>query len=171
MRITLWMAISLNGMIARNNNEEDFISHDSWLEWLKWITKSGCIVWGRKTYEIVKNWPKQYFDDISEVRKIIITSDIDYKVDKGFTIAHSPQEAVEILINEGFQSLLITGGSELNSSFAESGLIDEIVLNVEPVVVGRGIPVFSNQLFNLNLEFIKIRKLNDNLIQLQYKVL
>jgi len=170
MKVILWMGMSLNGMIARDNNEEDFISHNTWLEWLKAVNKSGCLVWGRKTHQIVKTWPKEYFDDIKKFRKIIVTTNTEYQVNKEFSLAKSPQQAIEILSREGFETLVITGGSELNTSFAREGLIDEVILNVEPVIIGKGIPLFNFQDFDLKLKLITMVKVTDNLIQLHYTV-
>ncbi len=170
MKVILWMGMSLNSMIARDNSEEDFISHDTWLEWLKWIKQSGCLVWGRKTHQIVKTWPKEYFNDIKNVKKIIVSSDLKYDAGDGFSAASSPQQAIEMLSDEGFSSLVLTGGSKLNSSFAQQGLIDEVILNVEPVIIGKGIPLFSSQIFDLKLSFTGMTKLTDDLIQLKYKV-
>lgn len=170
MKVILWMAISLNGMIARANNEEDFISHDSWLEWLKWIRKSGCLVWGRKTHQIVKTWGKQYLDDIKGIKIIIVSTNPDYDVGDGITLAQSPEESLKILEKEGYDEVIVTGGSGINSSFAKAGLLDEVVFNVEPVVVGKGIAVFNPQEFDLKLELRNIVKLSDNLVQFHYIV-
>lgn len=170
MKVTLWMATSLNGFIARENNEEDFISKDSWNEWLTWIKSTGCMIWGRKTHEVVKTWEKEYFDDIKGVKAIIVSSNKNYEVSSDFELVSSPQEALAELEKGGFKEAILTGGSGLNSSFAKLGLINEVVLNIEPVVVGKGIPLFSTESFDLNLELIETKKVTDNLIQLRYKV-
>jgi dihydrofolate reductase len=171
MKVTLWMATSLNGIIARKNNEEDFISHDSWLAWLEAIRKSGCLVWGRKTYEIVKTWPKEYFDDIKGIYTITLSSNKDYKLEPGFDLANSPEEAVSRLEKKGFTEMVVTGGSKLNSSFAKAGLIDKVVLNIEPNVIGEGIPLFNPEFFDLKLEFIQMEKSKGETIQLHYKAI
>jgi len=165
------MATSLNGIIARKNNEEDFISHDSWLAWLEAIRKSGCLVWGRKTYEIVKTWPKEYFEDIKGVYTITISSDKDYKLESGFNLANSPEDAIEKLRKKGFTEMIVTGGSRINASFAKLGLIDEVVLNIEPDIIGEGIPIFNPEVFDLKLELIQMEKSKGNTIQLHYKVI
>ena len=162
--------MSLNGIIARENNEEDFISHDSWLEWLKWVRKSGCVIWGRKTHEVVKGWDKQYLEDLKGVKAVVVSSDENYKVGEGFELANSPEEALEKLAKDGFESAVVTGGATLNSSFAKAGLIDEVVLNVEPVVIGKGIPLFSPDVFDLKLKLLESKKLNEDVVQLRYEV-
>lgn len=171
MNVILWMTASLNGMIAGEHNEEDFISNDSWREWLKWLKKSGCLVFGRKTYEVVQTWDKQYIDDIKGIRIVVISENPNYPVRDGFTVATSPQEALEILKKEGFQTVIVTGGSKVNSSFAKLGLLDKVIINIEPVLVGKGIPLFNPEEFDVQLQLEKIVRVSATLIQLQYKVL
>ncbi len=171
MKVVMWMAMSLNGMIAGIDNNEDFISHDSWLEWLKWVKKSGCLVWGRKTYEIVKTWDKRYFEDIKGVRAVIVSKNKDFQVKSGFVLVSSPKEAFEYLSREGFETVVVTGGSENNSSFAKAGLIDEVVLNIEPVLVGQGIPLLKPSDIEQRLKLQDVIKITPQLIQLHYEVL
>jgi len=171
MKLILWMATSLNGMIARPNNEEDFLSEDTWLEWLRWIREVGCVIFGRKTYEVVKGYGEESLRDLKGIKIMVVSSQKDYKVSEGFELVSSPQEALEALERAGFQVAVLTGGSVLDSAFAKAGLIDEIVLNVEPVVVGEGIPLFSSSLFDLKLKLLETKKVNSNLIQIHYQVL
>jgi len=50
-------------------------------------------------------------------------------------------------------------------------LIDEIYIDVEPRVFGRGIPLFNGNDFDANLKLLETKKLSDNEIQLHYQVL
>jgi len=162
--------MSLNGIIARENNKEDFISHDSWQEWLKWVRESGCVIWGRKTHEVVRGWDKQYLEDLKGVKVVVVSTKKDYEVGEKFELAGSPEEALEKLTKDGFESVVVTGGATLNSSFAKAGLIDEVVLNVEPVAIGKGIPLFSPDVFDLKLKLLESKKLNEDVVQLRYEV-
>lgn len=47
VKVILYMATSVNGVIARENNEEDFLSEDNWDTLFQLANKSGCIIWGR----------------------------------------------------------------------------------------------------------------------------
>lgn len=171
MNVTLWMAMSLNGIIARKNNEEDFISHDSWLNWLDALNKSGCVIWGRKTYEIVKSWPKEYFDDIRNIFSITVSANKEFKIDNQFVLADSPEEALHILRKKGFKESVVTGGSKLNSSFAKRNLIDKVILSIEPVVIGEGIPLFNPDVFDLKLKLLKVEKGKGKTLLVHYDVL
>src|SRR3989344_2864048 len=116
VKIILTMAISANGIIASKTGSEDFLSHTNWLQFVKLAKRVGCFMWGRKTYEAVIKWEGDYLKDLESVKKIIISgSNID--LNEGFELAHSPEEAIGLLENEGFTEAIITGGATINSEF------------------------------------------------------
>lgn len=164
------MAMSLNGIIATSNNKEDFLSHENWNEFIKAVNRSGCLIWGRKTYEMMQTWDKSYLNSLKDITKIIVSSDSKLNLIEGFTQAHSPEEAINILKKKGFKEVILTGGSKNNSSFAKLRLINEIILNVEGVIIGKGIPLFDPSEFELKLKLIDIKKIVPNILQLYYEV-
>ena len=169
MKVILTMAISANGIIATKNGSEDFLSHANWVQFVKLAKRVGCFIWGRKTYEAVIKWEGDYLKDLEGVKKIIISgSNIDLKA--GFELAHSPEEALGVLENEGFKEAIITGGATINSEFAKRGLIDEVIFDVNPSILGNGIPVFQPEDFELKLEFIDAEKISDGIVELRYMV-
>lgn len=170
MKVTLFMAISLNSIIARENNEEDFLSHDNWLTFVELANKAGCMIWGRRTHEVVRTWEGQYWNEIKHIKKVIVSSGSDLKLEEGCTAANSPQEALQKLSKDGFDNVILSGGSRLNSSFAKAGLIDEVIINIEPVIIGKGITLFYPDEFNLNLELLNTKTLENRIAQLHYRV-
>ena len=164
------MAMSLNGIIARPNNEEDFLSHQNWLTLVELCGKTGCIIWGRKTYEIVKGWEKEYFDSLKDVTKVIVTTDTKYEVRDEFVKVSSPEDALTYLAKHGFKEAILSGGSTLNSSFAKGQLIDEVIVNVEPVIIGQGIPLFNSDEFELSLLMKGHKSLPEGITQLSFEV-
>lgn len=169
MKIILTMAISANGIIASKTGSEDFLSHTNWIQFVKLAKRAGCFMWGRKTYEAVSKWEGDYLKDLESVKRIIISrSNIDLK--EGFELAHSPEEALKILENEGFKEAIITGGATTNSEFAKRNLIDEVIFDVNPSVLGNGIPIFQPENFELKLDFIDAEKISDGIVELRYKV-
>lgn len=53
----------------------------------------------------------------------------------------------------------------------KEGLVDEIYLDIEPIVLGKGIQLFEDADFESKLELLETRKFSNNEIQLHYKVL
>ncbi len=164
------MAISANGIIATQTGSEDFLSHDNWIQFVKLANKIGCFIWGRKTYDAVIKWEGDYLNDLKDVKKIIV-SHSPVELQEGFTLADSPEQALDILNKSGFKEAIITGGSTLNSEFAKRGLIDEVVLDVNAVILGTGIPVFAPEDFELKLELTESTKVSGSVFELKYKVI
>jgi dihydrofolate reductase len=169
MKIILTMAISANGIIASKTGSEDFLSHSNWVQFVKLAKKIGCFIWGRKTYEAVIKWEGDYLKDLEEVKKVIISqSQIELK--DGFLLANSPENALSILESDGFSEAIVTGGATINTEFAKRNLIDEIILDVNPSILGEGIPVFNPADFLLPLELVEVQKINDDIVEIRYKV-
>jgi riboflavin biosynthesis pyrimidine reductase len=169
MKITLAMAISANGIIATKTGSEDFLSHDNWIQFVGLAKKVGCFMWGRKTYEAVVKWEGDYLSELDGVKKIIISGS-GLILGKGFERARSPEEALRKLQDDGFEEAIVTGGSITNSYFAKAGLIDEIILDVNPAIIGEGIPVFASGDFKLKMDLRSFEKVGENIIELRYKV-
>jgi dihydrofolate reductase len=171
MKVLLYMAMSANGLIAGEDNNEDFISHYNWLALCQLAGEYKNLVWGRKTYELVSGWGKSYFtEDIQKADKVIITSDKDLEVAPGYRVVGSPQEAIDSLQTAGCTTIVLTGGSLINSSFATLGLIDEVHINLEAVMIGWGIPLFSADNFRLNMKLLSIERFEQNGVTLHYQV-
>jgi len=172
MKATLFMAISLNGIIARENNEEDFLSNRNWQTLVELTGKTGCVIWRRKTHDIVRTWEKKYWDELKDVKKVIVSSEENLDLEEDCVQAKSPKDALDKLSEDGFRNTIISGGSTLNNSFLKEGLIDKIILNIESVLIGAGIPVFKLEGFkDVKLELVEMKKLEENIVQLCYKVL
>ncbi|PWU24308.1 hypothetical protein C5B42_00145 [Candidatus Cerribacteria bacterium 'Amazon FNV 2010 28 9'] len=170
MKITLFIVISLNGYIARENGNEDFLSEDNWALFVQEAKKVGAIIWGRTTYERVRTWDLHYLQDLQDVVKIIVSSDKEYTVEQGFSLVTSPSEAVQKLSHMGFDHAIITGGSTLNAGFAKEKLIDEIIVNVEPYILGEGIHLFKQDDFEFKLNLLSVKQMDSGILQLRYRV-
>ena len=157
-------------MIAREDNSEDFISDENWDGFIATARKHGNVVYGRKTYEIVQTWEKKYLESLKGVKKIIVSREGKMKLGGDCIHAISPGDALQKLESEGFETALVAGGSTLNAAFAKRELLDEIILNMNSVVIGKGIPVFASDTFDLQLELLDTKKITDNILQLRYKV-
>ena len=170
MKVILYMSMSVNGFIARENREEDFLSEDNYQTFVDLANKTGCAIWGRRTHETMRTYGKEAFEKIKNVKKIVISQNPDFQIEDGIELIESPKKALEKLEQQGFEEVILTGGSSLNSSFAKENLINEVIFNIQAVIVGKGIPVLSPDDFDLNLKLKEINKISENIIQLHYIV-
>lgn len=170
MKVILYMAQTINGIVARNNYNEDFLSDENWEVFLGLVKETGCFVVGRKTYEEAKKSKDYNFDKI-KATKIIISNNPAINLDAGYTLANSPEDAFKKASKLGFKKILLTGGGKINSAFIKSGLIDEIIINIEPFVLGKGVRIFSEDDFENELKLLEVKKLKSGIIQLHYKII
>ena len=52
MKFILCMAQTVNGMVARDNYDEDFLSYVNWEVFVKLAEEIGCFIIGKKTYDV-----------------------------------------------------------------------------------------------------------------------
>lgn len=169
MKVTLWMATSVNDMIASKSGSEDFLSHQNWIHFIEFVTKVGCLIWGRKTYEAVSSWPENYLNDLKDVKKIIISRS-NIKLNKGFELASSPEEALQIFDQSGFSEVVVSGGATVNAEFASRNLIDEVRINLNPAFLGEGISLFAEEHFSFPLELVDFKRKEQGIVGLHYRV-
>lgn len=170
MQVILQMAISVNGMIATLDGKEDFLSDKNWQAFVKNATKIGAIIWGHNTYKQVITWSKSYLDSLENVTKVVISKDPNLKLDPRFLLANSPENALDILGENGFNEVIVTGGATINSQFAKKGLIKKVVVSVDSVMLGKGIPLFQPEDFLLKMELTQVDRDFENLLVLHYNV-
>ncbi|HIH21916.1 MAG: dihydrofolate reductase [Candidatus Diapherotrites archaeon] len=169
MKAILYMAPTLNGFIAKLGDDTGFVSKNSWKSYRQMIKKAKCMIVGSRTYKIMIE-----AEDLKGLEKTVVVavSKKPFKaLPKNHFVAKSPKQALQILKRQGFKSALVAGGGALNASFLKEGLIDEIFLDVEPLVLGNGIRLFAEGNFEAKLKLAGVKKLSRNEVQLHYKVL
>src|SRR3989344_1258740 len=167
MHVTLYMAQTVNGYIARENGETPW-SDEEWLSFFKFVKDAKNIIIGKNTYKIMKA-----DDEFSKIGDpfIVVVSKENLVHGSNLAVAKSPKEALRILIKKNFAKALVAGGGVLNSSFMKENLIDEIILDIEPLLFGKGIRLFSDASFETRLSLIGAHKLSEDALQLRYRVL
>jgi riboflavin biosynthesis pyrimidine reductase len=82
----------------------------------------------------------------------------------------SPKEVVAKAKSLGLENLLLIGGENTNAHFLKDGVIDEIVLSVHPLVIGKGLRLFGDDKYDTSLKLMDVRKISDELVQIRYEV-
>lgn len=66
--------------------------------------------------------------------------------------------------------IIVMGGGELGSTLIEGGVIDEIGLNIHPVLLGGGTPAFRALAGRVELELIEARAIAEGCVLVRYRV-
>lgn len=160
------MAITANGYIAKIDDDTGFVTDKEWESYNFMVRKAGCVIMGYKTYKL---HTKSELEELGNIKVVIVSEKKFPTLDSNHIIVHSPKEALTSL--REFKEVIIAGGSILNSSFMKENLIDEIYLDVEPILIGKGIKLFSESDFEVKLELISVKNISKNELQLHYSVI
>ncbi len=170
MKVILYMATTINGFIAKENNDTSFVSEIEWDSFLRMIKSVGNMIIGSRTYEIMRDGEE--FKNLENIRVLVVSDNTNLQtIANNHLVVKSPKDALAILENEKFDKALVAGGGTLNTSFMVDNLIDEIYLDIEPTAFGKGIRLFRENDFETKLKLLEIKKLSDDEIQLHYEVL
>jgi len=168
MTVQLYMATSIDGFVAKSNDDTNWVSNTDWDNFRSFIKEAGVIVMGRKTYEVSgDDFPYE------NALNVVMTSNktlLSKQQERVLFTDKKPAEVVKLAKEKGFSKLLIIGGGKLNASFLKAGLIDEIILSVHPLVLGQGIKLFDGKETDVKLKPFSIKQLDEGLIQVRYKV-
>jgi dihydrofolate reductase len=66
--------------------------------------------------------------------------------------------------------IIVMGGGELGSALIEAGLVDEIGLAIQPVLLGGGTPLFRPFSRRIDLELIETRAMKRECVLVRYRV-
>lgn len=170
MKVILYMGISANGYVAKENDDTtSWISEVEWTAFRNFSNKVGNLIIGRKTFDVAI--AENQFPFTESFTVVVTSKDIKNNWPNSAAFVKSPKEALELLQKMGHKQAMVGGGGEINTSFIKQSLVDEIYLDIEPHILGRGIKLFAEADFETKLELIGTKKLSANEIQLHYKVL
>jgi dihydrofolate reductase len=79
-------------------------------------------------------------------------------------------EEIERLRAESQEGAIAIGGATLAAQVAALGLIDEYEVRVHPVLVGGGLPFFSQNERRVDLELLETRTFSSGVVALRYRV-
>lgn len=179
MRTILYMAQSLNGYIAKENNDTSWIGSSDLRRFQELTTKAGNVVLGSLTYEVMKaegQFPLPNRTCVVMTHNVLAHS--AEQSDQVIFTDGTPGEVVAMLSKKGFEEIMVIGGGKLNKSFLEQDLIDEIYITMEPIIFGQGIHLIDPTDFigglpelEVRLELLETYEVSKDEIQLHYRVL
>lgn len=168
MKVTIYNAISIDGYIATQDQQTDWVSETDWKQFNDLVKKSEVIVMGRNTYQTSDIFP--YDCELN----IVMTSQKDFLNSNKHTNTiftnKTPKQVVKLVEKLGYKQLLIIGGGKLNASFIKEGLVDEVIVDIHPIILGAGVKLFEAENLNVKLKKIDTTELKEGLVTIKYKI-
>lgn len=163
MKCFIIVATTLDGFIAKEKDQvsTSWSSSEDRKHFIEKTRKAGVVIMGSTTYET--------FGRPLKDRLNIIYSKSGKVFEGTETTSLEPKELLNSLKERGYSEVAICGGSSIYTMFLRSGLVDTLYITLEPVIFGKGIPLFSEPL-DISLELISERKTETGTIFLEYKI-
>jgi dihydrofolate reductase len=165
IKVIMMMAMTVDGKIAKDKNQfANWTSREDKKLFVEISKTCGVVMMGENTFN---TFPAPLKDRLN----VVFTEDLNKPAIPGVEwVSGEPELVLEKLEKMGYTSVLLGGGSFLNSLFLEKKLISEIILTVEPKIFGAGLSLFNKDL-ETDLKLLEIKNLNENTIMLHYQVL
>jgi dihydrofolate reductase len=180
--ITYGGATSLDGFLAAADGAID------WLHFSKDVTEVMADSWkdvdtilmGRKTYMVTKAMASGTPKKKGSARSKTATPRIvTYVFSRTLNAVDEP--GVEVVTSDAAtfvrdlkarpgKKIILMGGGELAQSLLAAGLVDEVGLNIHPILLGSGAPVFRDPGHRVALTLTECRQIDGGCILATYKV-
>lgn len=163
MNVFIIAALSADGFIARETREPStrWTSKEDTRHFMERTKQAGVVIMGSKTFETFGAKP------LPGRRTIIYSRSKKYGGAE--TTNELPRELIERLKKEGVKEVAIAGGSSIYTLFAKAGVVNTLILTVEGVVFGDGLPLFDEKVF-LAIELASHTQIGPNTLVLEYSV-
>ncbi|HMI01791.1 MAG TPA: dihydrofolate reductase family protein [Pedobacter sp.] len=169
MKTIIYLAASANGLISNSKNVPDWLSDEFSQGFMDISQRTQAVIMGKTTYNFLA---PDYLPLKEGGSLVVLTHDTKATPAQPnvlFTDA-SPEEIITQLAAKGHTEAVIIGGTQTVSEFFKAGLVNEIILIVEPVLFGSGLLLFKDVESDYQLSLLEVKKLNDNTVKLHYEV-
>jgi dihydrofolate reductase len=167
-RLIIAMHVTLDGFVAGEHCEMGWISlNDELFDFVGELTDNAdTALYGRKTFEMMDHhWPtagdkpnatkhdKEHSRWYNSVQKFVLSNSMKGK-DSGKTrfINGDLKKEIASIKAQSKNSILLFGSPTAIHSLLAENLIDEFYLFMNPVLLGKGIPLFNNIKQETNLQ-------------------
>ena len=187
-KIVSFMHLSLDGFVAGPNGEMDWIKVDEEIfDYIgKRISETDTALYGRVTYQMMEGYwptagdqPNASKHDIEHTKwyknaqKIVLSKTIkDADLTNTKIISDNlPDKINEIKYSNGdSKEILLFGSPTATHSLIQLNLIDGYWLFVNPIILGRGIPLFADIKEKIKLNLVTTRQFTSGVTELNYMV-
>ncbi|SDC55632.1 dihydrofolate reductase family protein [Shouchella lonarensis] len=165
-KVILYIATSVDGFIADKEGEIDWLTQYGDQEavsaddsYVNLYHRIDTVLMGRKTYdqvvdELMPELGADYF--YADKTNYVMTSRTAEPRENVRFVKEDVVRFVEGLKSEVGKDIWLIGGSSLVNPLNEAGLIDEYQITLIPVLLGEGMPLFTNGTAQTNLKSEKV---------------
>ena len=167
-KVKLSVANSLDNYLARVDGGYDWIRMDQDYGFADFFDSVDTVLIGRKMHDfMVAAGIPAYENKINYVFSHTRSGTGEGGVS---FVSENKKEFVHRLKQESGQDIWLAGGGELIGAFLQAGLVDQVLLAVQPVLLGGGIPLFPCNFPQVNLRLAHCQPYSSGVVMLHYDV-
>jgi len=180
-KVFLFMMVTLDGFFEGPDHSIDWHNVDEEFNEfaIDQLNEVDMLLFGRVTYEVMASyWPTAFAIEndpvvagkMNAIPKIVFSKTLD-RADWSNSRLVKENIAGEVsqLKQQPGRDLAIFGSANLTMSLLQMGLVDELRLMVNPVVLGKGKPLFEGVHEKMNLKLLKTRDFRSGNVLLYYE--
>ena len=174
-KLTYYVACTIDGFICRENGSIDCFMRGDLKEgehvtdYLGSFQTFDVVLMGRKTYEV--GLKVGVTDPYPTMKSYVFSRTMKASPDERVTlVSENALEVVRKLKAEAGKDIYLSGGGEFAATLLAESLIDEIILKLNPFLLGSGIPLFSGNRKVTDLELTGSKVYENGVVLLRYRV-
>jgi dihydrofolate reductase len=180
-RVTIHMAASLDGFIARQDGSVDWMEtadeypageslDPDYVE--KFLKAIDCYVMGSRTYQTALDFAAGGADWVYGDKPVFVLTSRELPRLRDSVNFHSGD--LSVFVNEQlrkrFNSIWVVGGGAVAGECLRRGLADEISYAILPVLIGDGISFFDRLDGDIPLHVAEVRAFKSGMVEIRYQL-
>jgi len=180
-RVTIHMAASLDGFIARKDGSVDWLEISDEFEdgetldpeYVEaFLATIDCYVMGSRTYETALGFDAKGFGwPYGDKPTFVLTSrELSKTRDTVEFFSGDLSELVNGRLKPTFRSIWFVGGAMVSGACLRLGLADEVRYTIMPVLIGDGISFFEGLDRDVELHLMEVKAYKSGMVELRHEV-
>jgi dihydrofolate reductase len=171
------VATTADGFIADLNGVADnsifLYDNEHVPDFISAIQQYDAVLMGGKTYEYGFQFGKKPGEPgYDGIKHYIFSKSLEFESNEEVElIKDNAVEFIRNLKQTVNQKIWLCGGGQLAGSLLDYELIDTLILKVNPVMIGEGIPLFGSSKKKIHLELMELKKYENGVVLPKYKIL
>jgi len=168
-KVVLYIATSLDGYVATKDGGVTWLDEFNTVPnvdygYSKFTNSIDTVVQGNTTYQ-------QFKDKHIGKNSYVFSQGIATPMDDGVTfVKGGTRKFVDNLDEKTHHNIWLVGGPNLLASFLNEGQVDELIIFIMPILLGDGIPLFTNLETTPNILLQSTKAYENGVVELRYVI-
>jgi dihydrofolate reductase len=168
MKTILYVSVTATGQIGEASADQP-VPQAVLADYMAKLKQSGNIIMGWRTYDdLVKRWGGTAALTSAGEDLVVLSSKPENTPD-AFVVS-SPEAALKYVKDKGHDQALIGGGAATYNAFLRQNLVDELYINVIPLLSAKGLNLALADNSFRDVQLLDTKTLGEDVVQMHFAV-